>query len=109
MPPPLPRQVDPNWWLGLPVVHVPHLTYADGASGLMSVPLGGGEGGAPLERHLVAFADVEDAKALAMCCGQVGVPWCWGEGRWRGSGQSGEGGRKGGRERRREGACPRPP
>jgi hypothetical protein len=49
-----PRQhLNPDWWLSLPVLHVPQQLYADGAKGLMAVPVcppvfvqdGGGSGG----------------------------------------------------------------
>ncbi|GAB4815566.1 hypothetical protein N2152v2_002612 [Parachlorella kessleri] len=131
-PTPLPM----DWWLSLPVVHVPQLCYEDGAQGLMVVPVaslsgalrkaagafsggssgqepgsssngsGGGSNGAaassngsgpagdhrardqqqqyqpqqqqeqqeqqgelsrPVERHVVAFKDLDDARALSLC------------------------------------------
>lgn len=84
------RHATPDWWLTLPVLHVPQLVYADGSKGLMSVRVrapqaagsppasasngsgssGGGSGGgssAEGAQVLVAFADGKDAEALADC------------------------------------------
>lgn len=73
------RQADPNWWLQLPVLHVPQLLYANGSKGLMSVRVGaagGSGGGSEGGQVLVAFAASKDAEALADCPAQV----------WRGAG-----------------------
>ncbi|KAL4446800.1 hypothetical protein ABPG77_008044 [Micractinium sp. CCAP 211/92] len=83
------RHEDPGWWLSLPVLHVPQLVYADGAKGLMSVPLSlpllasGGEaldGGAAaaegrLERRLVAFESLKDAEGLLECPLEASGSW----------------------------------